>query len=178
MQRSGWIRFACRLIEGWALLGGLLLLAVVLLNAWSMGGNIFFGAPLPGDFEMVEIGVAVAAFSFLPYCQITGANVSADIFTSRAGPRTVAALSLLAALIALLFSLLLLWRMHAGMADYQEYEETTAILGFPIWIAFIPILISLALLALAALVSLIEATRALKIPPDPSLPKRGITHQQ
>lgn len=155
-----WLRGARRLIELWALLGGLLLLAIVLLTVYSVVSGALLGRPLPGDFELVEVGVAVAAFSFLPYCQLSGANVTADIFTSRAGPRTVARLSLVASLIALAFSVLLFWRMQAGMADYRLYEETTAILQIPIWMAFVPILASLALLTLASLISLLETAGA------------------
>ena len=146
-----------RLVEGWALAGGVLLFGVVLVTAWSMGGNILFNQPVPGDFEIVEIAVAVAVFAFLPYCQLTGANVSADIFTSGAGPRWIAGFSALAALVALVFASVLFWRMALGMQDYREYEELTMVYQFPIWMAFVPILVSLALLVLAALVTLIDA---------------------
>ena len=57
------------------------MLLVVAMHTWSVIGNQF-GMPFPGDFEMTEIGIANAAFAFLPYCQLTGANVTADIFTS------------------------------------------------------------------------------------------------
>jgi TRAP-type C4-dicarboxylate transport system permease small subunit len=147
-------------ITGWALLGGMLLLGVVFLNVVSVAGAALAGHPFPGDFELTEIGVAVAAFCFLPYCQLTGANVSADIFTSRAGPGLVAGLRIAAALVALGFALLLLWRMTDGMLDQKAYNYTTAILQVPHWIAFLPILVSLALLAVAALVTLGEAARA------------------
>jgi TRAP-type C4-dicarboxylate transport system permease small subunit len=142
-----------RVITGWALLGGITLLLVVLMHTWSVIGNQF-GKPFPGDFEMTEVGICIAAFAFLPYCQLTGANVTADIFTSRASPRWIAIFSLAASITAFGFSLLLLWRMYAGMLDQKEYGYTTAILQFPHWIAFIPILISLGLLALASLVTL------------------------
>jgi TRAP-type C4-dicarboxylate transport system permease small subunit len=147
-----------RIITGWALLGGVVLLLVVLMHTWSVIGNQF-GLPFPGDFEMTEIGICIAAFSFLPYCQLTGANVTADIFTSRASPRWIAIFSLAASIIALCFSLLLLWRMYAGMLDQKEYDYTTAILQFPHWIAFIPILISLGLLVLASLFTLRDSAR-------------------
>ena len=128
-----------RIITGWALIGGVVLLLVVLMHTWSVIGNQF-GMPFPGDFEMTEIGICIAAFSFLPYCQLTGANVTADIFTSGASKRWIAIFSLVGALIALLFSTLLLWRMFAGMLDQKNYGYTTAILEFPHWIAFLPIL--------------------------------------
>jgi TRAP-type C4-dicarboxylate transport system permease small subunit len=155
--RAGLLSLARRAIELWALAGGLLLLAIVLMNAYSLVADILFRRPLPGDFELVEVGVAVAAFTFLPYCQITGANVTADIFTQGAGPRVVAFLALLSALIAFAFSLLLIWRMSLGLLDFLQYRETTAIMQFPIWVAYIPILMSLVMLALAAVISVRDA---------------------
>ncbi|MBL4647047.1 MAG: hypothetical protein COA52_17935 [Hyphomicrobiales bacterium] len=134
------------------MLGGIVLLCVVAVNVFSVLGGIFW-KPFPGDFEMTEVGVAVAAFAFLPYCQLTGSNVSADIFTSGASPKTVAFLTLLGSIIAFFFSLLLMWRMYDGMLDQKAYNYITAILQFPHWIAYIPILISLALLAVASFLS-------------------------
>ncbi len=159
-NRTGFFGAVTRITVIWALLGGVVLTAVVLVNVATVLGGIV-GVPFPGDFELTEIGVAVAAFMFLPYCQITGANVTADIFTARAGPRTLAAFALLASLVALGFSLLLLWRMQAGMADQRAYGYETAILQVQIWWGFVPILVSLALLAAASAVTLVEAARGI-----------------
>ena len=148
-----------RLIEAWALLGGLLLLAIALMTSWSAAAGWLFGKPLPGDVELVEMLTAVSVFMFLPYCQLAGANVTADLFTARAGPRTVARLELLAAAVALAFSVLLLWRMFEGLLDYRQYVETTTILKIPIWVAYVPALASLALLAAAAAASVRQAWR-------------------
>ncbi len=154
---QGQVRLLSRVIEGWALLGGLVLIGVALMSTFSATTGVLFGKPLPGDFELVEMLVAVAVFMFLPYCQVTGANVTADLFTSGAGPRTVAALTLISALVALGFSLLLLWRMYDGLLDYRRYVETTTILRIPVWYAYIPALASLVLLALAAVISVRDA---------------------
>lgn len=153
--RAGPIGLARRVITAWALLGGVALAGVVLVNVISVAGAIAW-QPFPGDFEMTEVGVAVAAFAFLPYCQLTGANVTADIFTAGASPRWIARFSALASVVALGFSLLLLWRMYLGMLDQKAYGYTTAILQFPHWVAFVTILVSLALLAVAAVITLID----------------------
>src|SRR3546814_7491279 len=142
--RAGLVRPARAAITAWALLGGLVLVAVVLINVLSVIGGVVW-RPFPGDFEMTEIGIAVAAFAFLPYCQLTGANVTADIFTSWASPRCIAGFSLLAASIALALSLLLLGRKTLGLHEQKAYGYTTATLQFPPWVAFVPILIPLAL---------------------------------
>lgn len=148
-----------RLITGWAILGGIVLTAVVVMNVASVLGGVFW-VPFPGDFELTQIGVAIAAFSFLPYCQLTGSNVTADIFSSNAGPRLLAIFSILASIIAFLFSVLLLWRMWGGMLDQKTYGYVTAIVQFPVWIAYIPILISMILLAVAAAITLIDGERS------------------
>jgi TRAP-type C4-dicarboxylate transport system permease small subunit len=157
---SGFTGAASRLITLWALLGGITLLVVVGINMLSIIGSIF-GKPFPGDFELTEVGVAIAVFAFLPYCQLVGANVSADIFTASASKRTIAFFTLLGSLVALGFALLLIWRMYFGMIDQKKYEYTTTILQIPHWMAFVPILISLGLLALAAFVTLKRDMNAL-----------------
>ena len=158
-RRPGWIGAAETVIHGWAIFGGFVLLAVVLVNVLSVLGSMFW-KPFPGDFELTEMGVAIAAFSFLPFCQLTDANVTADIFTARASRRWISGFKLVAAVVAFLFALLLMWRMYAGMLDQREYGYTTAILQVPTWWAFFPILVSLALLALAALITLLDSGRS------------------
>ena len=155
------VEAAARLITGWAILGGIVLTAVVAMNVASVLGGIFW-VPFPGDFELTQIGVAIAAFTFLPYCQLTGGNVTADIFSSRAGPRLLAIFSMLASIIAFLFSILLLWRMWGGMLDQKTYGYVTAIVQFPVWIAYIPILVSMFLLAVAAAITLIDGDRSVE----------------
>ncbi|MEK9639937.1 MAG: TRAP transporter small permease [Alphaproteobacteria bacterium] len=143
-----------KLISVWALVGGLILLFVVSLNIGSIIGGIVL-IHVPGDFELTQIGVAVAVFCFLPYCQLHKHNVTADIFTFWANNKMILLLRIGGAVIALLFSILLLWRMTDGMLDQKKYDYTTAILQIPVWTAFIPILISLCLLAMASIMTII-----------------------
>ena len=82
--------------------------------------------------------------------------MSADIFTFWANNNTILLLRIGGAGVALLFSILLLWRMTDGMLDQKKYDYTTAILQFPVWVAFIPILISLCLLAMASIMTIIQ----------------------
>jgi TRAP-type C4-dicarboxylate transport system permease small subunit len=153
--RTGtWMR---RIAAWWALGGGLLIAFVVAANTWSVVSDKLFATPLPGVYEIAQVGVGVAMFMFLPYCQITGANVTADIFTAGLSRRWQAVLTALGCALATAFAGLLLWRMYYGLIDFQIYRETTAIYQFPHWIAFIPILISLALLVVSAAVNFFEA---------------------
>ena len=47
---------------GVALIGGAILFALTLLTVISVAGRAMFSAPIPGDFELVEVGMAVAIF--------------------------------------------------------------------------------------------------------------------
>lgn len=151
-----------RLIEWWAVLGGVVLLVISLMTAWSAFTGWVFGKPMPGDFELTELLIATAVFAFLPYCQLTDANVKADLFTSRAGPRLLAGFRLFAGLLATLIAGLLAWRTGAGLLDYREFIETTAILRIPIWWAYVPAVASLALLVLACVIVLAGDLRTLR----------------
>ncbi|MGA0126242.1 MAG: TRAP transporter small permease, partial [bacterium] len=104
-------------------------------------------------------------YAFLPYCQLTFANVSADVFTAKMKPAKVRFLSRVGSLVAAAFSILLIWRMYEGLLDYQMYLETTTILQVPIWYAFVPSIFSLLLLLLAALITFIHPDGV----PEPSL---------
>ena len=155
---ESWLRTA---IECWAILGGLFLLAVVLVNTSSVALK-FVWKPIAGDLELTELGVAIAAFSFLPYCQLIGANVTADIFTSKAPPLVVNLLKLAAACVALAFATLLMWSMYGGMVSRLQYGNTTAILQIPIWWAYVPAVLSWFLLIVAAAISVIDGLRDLR----------------
>lgn len=158
-QRRGFPGTVERIARLWALVGGLTLIGVVLINTWSVASSAIGGPPFAGAFELTEMGTSVAIFTFLPYCQLAGANVTADIFTARAAPRTVAVFASFAAIVALCFAVLLAHRMYAGLLDQRAFGYATTILGVPIWWAFVPAVISLILLALAAAVSFFEAGR-------------------
>ncbi|WP_321341382.1 TRAP transporter small permease [Breoghania sp.] len=172
-ERMSPVRIARSVIRYWAIFGGLLITALVLMTTASVVSGFIFAKPFPGDFELVELGVAVAAFSFLPFCQMTGSNVTVDIFTAWASDRLIDVFKLIASLISGSFAALLITTMYGGMAYYRQYNEVTPILEVPIWSVFPPILFSLALLVLASFITLFEAIRDIARPatPHPSSPR-------
>ena len=167
-RRAGLIGALAKLINYWALAGGAVISFLVVLTAASAILNLFAHRPIPGDYELAKHLVAIAIFTFLPYCQLIGANVTVDIFTEGMSRRAKSAMLAFSSLIAALFALLLLRQMSYGFADYVRYPETTATLGIPLWTAFPPMLFSLLLLFVAALITGIESirgTRGEALPP-------------
>lgn len=156
------VGLARAVLKSWALFGGLILVGLVLMTAASALSNLLFNRPFRGDYEIVKHGVAIAAFAFLPYCQITYANVTVDIFTERMGDRAKAAMVVLSSLIAAALAAILLRQMWLGMLDYIKYREVMTSLPIPLWTAFPPALVSLALLFVAAAITAAEGVRGVR----------------
>jgi len=155
------LRALAWVIRGWAILGGLVTLALAIMTAASAVSNLLFGRPFAADYELVQHFVAIVVFTFLPYCQLAGANVTVDIFTERAGEKAKIVMSLVASLLAAGFAVLLLRQMSLGFESYLRFVEVTPVLGLPLWTAFPPILFSLALLLVAALLTFADGLRRL-----------------
>ena len=132
-----------------SLFGGFILLLIVSISVVSIVGRIFFSSPLMGDFELVEMGCAIAIFCFLPICHLKNGNVIVDFFTlglAKWRRKVLDGISgLLYAFIAMFFS----WRMIYGAGDMFRYNEQTMLLKLPVWIAFIPGVFSFFLLSVA-----------------------------
>ena len=148
------------LSRAWAILGGLVLVAMLLMTVLSVAMRATLGFPIPGDYELVEFGTALAAFAFLPYCHQAGGNVLVDVFTNRAPERFKRGLGALSSFALALIGLVLLWQMTKGGYDFYRHHDVTTNLELPRWWVFPPILISVALLALVALVRFAEDLRA------------------
>ena len=164
--RPGVVRILRRIIVAWALIGGAILLLLALMTAGSALSNLFFHRPFAPDYELMKHLVAIAVFCFLPFCQMTGANVTADIFTERMGPRAKAAMAALGALLAIVFAAMLLVQMQERLVGDlgRTRVEETPVLHLPLWTAYPPILLSLLLLLAAGGFTLAESVRALKSP--------------
>ena len=68
-----------------AYFGGFILAIIAVVTVASIIGRALlpFGlGPIKGDFEIVEIGCAIAVFSFLPLAQLRRGHVTVDIFVS------------------------------------------------------------------------------------------------
>jgi TRAP-type C4-dicarboxylate transport system permease small subunit len=141
-------RVLYRTATGIALLGGLVLFALTLLTVISVVGRAIFSAPIPGDFELVELGMAVAIFSFLPYCQIVRGNVIVDLFTTKASARTKALLDGVGNLLFTAIAALLTWRVALGGLEIRSYHETTMVLQVPVWWGYLPAVAFLAFLTI------------------------------
>jgi TRAP-type C4-dicarboxylate transport system permease small subunit len=131
-----------------ALVGGYIMIALALMTVVSILGRALFTTPVSGDYEMVEIGLAIAVFFFLPECHRQKGHVVVDFFTISASQKTLRILSAISELLFLIVSLLFAWRLAIGTYEAWEYSEQTMILELPYWIAYLCGVIAMTLVAL------------------------------
>jgi TRAP-type C4-dicarboxylate transport system permease small subunit len=143
---------ALRAAAQWsAVAGGLVFVAMVAMSIVSIVGRKVASAPLPGDVEMLQLCAAVAASSFFAWCHLSNGDIKVDFFTSRLPARTVHRIDAFGSLLVALFGALIAWRTAVGALSLKEAGETTAILGWPLWVGQMLMVPGFALLALAGL---------------------------
>lgn len=143
-----------------ALAGGGVLVVLMLLSAASVAGRWLLGSPIQGDFEIVQLGLAVSIASFLPLGQTRGANIVIDFFTAGVHRRTRAVLDATGALLLAAAIALVAWRTGAGAVDIRASGERTMVLGLPVWIAYALMVPPLLLTALAGVHAALGARKA------------------
>jgi TRAP-type C4-dicarboxylate transport system permease small subunit len=135
--------------KGLAIAGGLVFVAIVVMSIVSITGRKIASSPVPGDVEMLQMCAAFAASAFFAYCHLINGDVKVDFFTHNVAPRKVHAMDAFGSLLVALFGALIAWRTAVGAISIKEVGETSAILGWPVWIAQILMVPGFVMLAAA-----------------------------
>lgn len=141
------LKFAC---AASALMGGAILAAISLMSVVSIVGRLA-GRPIQGDFELVQVGCAVAITACLPWCQWKRANIIVDFFTVRSNKHVRGLLDALGALLLALVMALVAWRTGVGAVAMKASKESSMIMGLPLWYAYMLMTPAFALAAIAGL---------------------------
>ena len=137
---------ACKYL---AIAGGLVFVALVVMSIVSITARKLISAPVPGDVEILQMCAAFASSCFFAYCHLINGDVKVDFFTHNLAPRKVHTMDAFGSLLVCLFGALIAWRTAAGAFAIKEVGETSAILGWPVWIAQALMVPGFALLAAA-----------------------------
>lgn len=149
-----------RLARLMAIIGGIVLVFLILMTTASIAGRAMSSiglAPVPGDFELVETGMAFAVFAFLPWCQLQRGHASVEILSNLFGSRSNAVLDLISELLMFLVALLITWQLGLGMLDKKAYFETTFILQLPAWWGYAAALAGACVFSLVAFYCLLRS---------------------
>lgn len=143
-----------------ALAGGALLIAAIVLTLMSVIGRYLLGLPVPGDYELVEIGCGIAVFLFFPFTHAVGSNISAEFFTSGLPLVQRRYIDAIHDLVFMLLGALLTWRMAHGFTEKLASGETSILIGIPLWWPYGIGVLALALLTFVCLLRAISGFRA------------------
>lgn len=167
-------QFVTLLARVMAILGGIVLTAVVILTCVSIIGRGIdeFGhwewlegalpgvagwiqglglGPVPGDFELTQSFVAFAIFAFLPICQLNAGHATVDIFTGLLPDRLNRYLLAFWEVVLALVILLIAWRLSVGLGEKYANGQTTFFLQFPVWWSYAASLLGAVVAALVGL---------------------------
>jgi TRAP-type C4-dicarboxylate transport system permease small subunit len=156
-----------------AYLGGLMLVALIVLACVSIAGRSLNGlmhsgwmqatlpgladwvlalgvGPVNGDFELIESGIAFSIFAFLPLCQMTGGHATVDIFTSGLSPRASRMLRMVTEVVFAGVIVLIAVQLFDGMQSKRDSGQTTFLIQFPVWWAYALSMVGAAAAAITA----------------------------
>ena len=154
--RIGWI---ARLL---ALGGGAILLGISALVTTSVMLRTVTGAGIDGDFEIVQLAAAIAAFCLFPLCLSARGNIVVDTFTTRLPKRACDILDAIWDVLFGLIAAILSWRMVIGAMDQFSNKTTLLVLPVPTWWA---VAVCAALMAFLAVTAFVAGFRLLMSKP-------------
>ncbi len=143
----------------WALLGGAILLAIVLVTVANAGafaldrlvrplGGAVGG--LPGYEDFVRLAVSAAALMLFPYCQLRRGHIAVDLFIGLTPPAVQRGLDRVSQVATSLLALFLAYRMWLGLIETRADGVVSRVLGWPEWPFFAPGVLSMLLWAAVA----------------------------
>ncbi|MBN9435962.1 TRAP transporter small permease [Bosea sp. (in: a-proteobacteria)] len=147
--------------EAVALIGGALLvgLATMVVVSVTLRSDLVGRAGVPGDFELVQMATAVAAFCFLPLCQLRRGNIFVDTFTLKLPRRWRDGLDALWDVVYGLAMALIAWRLGVGARSAFVSGENTMVLQLP---SYLPIAVCAVLAGFVALAAFVSASRLMR----------------
>lgn len=148
------------LTEKLAMIGGLLVLGAATLVCVSVGLRWLMATSVPGDFELVQIAVALAAFAFLPYSQIRRGNIIVTTFTADLPVRVQNAMDAFWDLVWAGFAALIAWRLGVGALEMIANHTTSMVSGIPLGWAVAAAALMAVLLSVAGIATALRMLRA------------------
>ncbi len=152
-------KLAERLAASWALAGGVLIIAIMLVTSVNVGAFALdriarlFGTnvvALPGYEDFVRLAISCAALMFLPYCQYRRGHVAVDLIVSRLPASVRRGLDRLWLVTLVLLALFLAYWMMLGLIETRDDGALSPVLSWPEWPFYIPGILSLFLWAVIA----------------------------
>lgn len=114
-----------------AIAGGLAMLGAASVVVVSVALRWLTSQSISGDFELVQMATAVAAFAFLPLCQGRRGNIIVDTFTVWLPKPLLQRLDAFWDVVYALAAAIIAWRLAIGAYDTLRTNMVTMVLALP-----------------------------------------------
>ncbi|MFL5316815.1 MAG: TRAP transporter small permease [Microvirga sp.] len=149
-----------RVARALAIVGGLISVATALLVTTSVTLRWLGFGSINGDFELVQIGVALSVFCFLPLTQARRGNIMVDTFTAWLPLRVQRAMDAFWDFVYAGFMALTAWCLMNGARDALASGLTSAMLGLNLWPVFAATVLLILLLVATAVDTALQLLRS------------------
>ena len=119
----------------------------------------FFGYPVRGMLELIELGLACTVFLGMPAVFLRKEHLVVDVIDQLTGPAVVRLLDLAAALVSFGLLALMGWQMAPVARGMYEFGDVTSDLSIPRIYYWVPVLLGVVGSAAAALVFVLRWRR-------------------
>jgi C4-dicarboxylate transporter DctQ subunit len=114
-------------------IAGLFLAAITVLVFVSAIGRYVFAAPIPDAFDVSRLMLGVVILWGFASVGYRGAHIKVDLVAEVLPARVRRGLDVLGALVLLLFTVLLAWKLADRLASAFASHEATMDLRLPVW---------------------------------------------
>lgn len=146
---------------------GLFTFGLMFLAVFSVGGREFFGSPLRGYVDWIEMAMPFIAIFGIAYVQRSGNHIRMDIVIGAFRGRALWAVELLMTILIFLLIALLLWGAWAHFDRSFDFSrpnwsrDSSIDINLPIWPAKLAVVVAFAVLSLRAALQVWAYGRAL-----------------
>lgn len=158
-QTGPW-RVLHQITTWWALAGGFVFIAIVVMSIVSIVGRKLFSYPIEGDMELLMMGAAIGSAAFLPICELEDHHIKVDALTTWMSERGRAWLDTLAHALLTIVAAVLTWRTGLYVLETHENFEVSTLLLIPVWQ---PVALMVPSFVLLTLAGLYQTSKSLKI---------------
>ncbi len=146
---------------------GLFTFGLMFLAVFSVGGREFFGSPLRGYVDWIEMAMPFIAIFGISYVQRSGSHIRMDIFIGLFRGRALWAVELVMTVFIFLLIALLLWGAWAHFDRSFDFSrpnwsrDSSIDINLPIWPAKLAVVLAFVVLVLRAALQVWAYARAL-----------------
>lgn len=148
--------------SGLNLIGGITILALVLLAVTNVLGRWLFNLPVTGYIDWIEQGMAFFAFLGIAYCQRLGGHIRMDIVVGRLRGRTLWVSEFVSTLLMFCITVVLIYGSYLHAWRAFNIGDSSINIDLPTWPAKLIVPIAFTVLAIRLLLQMWAYIRAIK----------------